>query len=109
MFSFFGLLAILEENLLFEESQAKKIVILGKENVEIKKEIDILEADYQSKQKSIEELEEAQKNYQTLMLFSRRPDGEFLKVLQIHHWRTTPTTEEAITRARLKSALKAEP
>lgn len=50
----------IEENLLFEESQAKKIVILGKENVEIKKEIDKLEADYQAKQKAIEELEKEQ-------------------------------------------------
>jgi|GEM_PF-2404319 len=50
----------IEENLLFEESQAKKIVILGKENVDIKKEIDKLEADYQTKQKAIEELEKEQ-------------------------------------------------
>lgn len=47
----------IEENLLFKESQAKKIVILGKESVEIKKEIDGLEADYLIKQKNIETLE----------------------------------------------------
>ncbi|MDD5032695.1 MAG: AAA family ATPase [Candidatus Pacebacteria bacterium] len=50
----------IKENLLFEESQAKKIVILGKENVETKKEIEALDIDYKAKQKSIEELEEAQ-------------------------------------------------
>lgn len=50
----------IEENLLFEESQAKKIVILGKENVETKKEIDRLGADYQAKQKDVEVLEKEQ-------------------------------------------------
>lgn len=50
----------IEENLLFEESQAKKIVILGKENVETKKEIDRLEADYQAKQRNVEALEKEQ-------------------------------------------------
>lgn len=48
----------IEENLLFEQSHAKKIVILGKENVAVKKEIDTLEADYDAKSKSVDALEE---------------------------------------------------
>ncbi len=47
----------IEENLLFKESHANKIVILGKENVEIKKEIDELNEQYQAKQKAVEALE----------------------------------------------------
>jgi len=50
----------IEENLLFEESQAKKIVMIGKENIEIKKEIDRIEADYRTKQNNIEVLEKEQ-------------------------------------------------
>lgn len=47
-----------EENLLFEQSQAKKIIILGKENVMVQKEIDTLTAEQKEKDKLVVALEE---------------------------------------------------
>lgn len=48
----------IEENLLFEQSQAKKIVILGKENVAVQKEIEELGAQLLDKEKAITTFEE---------------------------------------------------
>ena len=48
----------IKENLSFDASQAKKIIIFGKENIEIQKEIDMLEGDLQSKQLLVNELQE---------------------------------------------------
>ncbi len=48
----------IEENLLFEQSQAKKIVILGKENVAVQKEIEELGVQLLDKEKAITVLEE---------------------------------------------------
>lgn len=48
----------IQENLLFEQSHAKKIVILGKENVAAQKEIEELSVVYEEKTKSVVILEE---------------------------------------------------
>lgn len=47
-----------DENLLFEQSQAKKIIILGKENVTVQKEIDALTFQRDEKDKAVLALEE---------------------------------------------------
>lgn len=51
----------ISENLEFEQSKARKIIILGKENIETQKEIVTLEAEITLKKEKIDELTELQK------------------------------------------------
>lgn len=48
----------IKENLLFEQSQAKKIIILGRENVAIQKEITDLSQQYEARHQIVQQLED---------------------------------------------------